>query len=360
MSLQAQTIPPVPEATARTAREAFPRGNRYMAMRDELGVFYSDQTFAALFPVRGQPAETPWRLALILVFQYAEGLSDEQAAEAVRSRIDWKYALSLELNDAGFDASVLSEFRSRLVNGGTEQQLLDVMLAQFKAAGYLKGRGRQRTDSTHVLAAVRHLNRLVLVGETVRHALNTLAVAAPAWLKPQLRAEWLESYGMPMDEYRLPKGQAAREALAAQIGADGRALLMAIYADDAPSWLRELPAVETLRQVWLQQYVVVDASEPMRWRSQEEQPPAAELINSPHDVEARYGTKRTTNWLGYKVHLTETCDDDYPHLITHVLTTTATTPDLMPQWSFIRTSPRRAFCLLSISWMRGIRTQGCW
>jgi transposase len=320
-------IPPVPEATAKVAREAFPCGNRYMAMRNELGVFYSDHDFAALFPVRGQPAETPWRLALVLVFQFAEGLSDRQAAEAVRSRIDWKYALSLELNDSGFDASVLSEFRSRLVNGGAEHRLLEVMLTQFKAAGYLKVRGRQRTDSTHVLAAVRHLNRLELVGEAMRNALNTLAVAAPSWLKTQLRADWLESYGTPLDDYRLPKGRAAREALAAQIGEDGRALLMAIYISDAPRWLREIPAVETLRQVWLQQYVAVNTSEPMRWRSQDDQPPTAKRINSPYDIEARYGTKRTTNWMGYKVHLTETCDEDHPLLITHVLTTPATTPD---------------------------------
>ena len=149
MSLHPEDISPVPETTAATARAAFPHGNRYMAMRDELGVFYTDQDFAALFPTRGQPAETPWRLALILVFQFAESLSDEQAADAVRSRIDWKYALSLELTDSGFDASVLSEFRTRLVQGAAEMQLLDAMLARFKAVGLLKARGRQRTDSTH-------------------------------------------------------------------------------------------------------------------------------------------------------------------------------------------------------------------
>jgi transposase len=186
MSLHPQAIPPVPETTAATARAAFPRGNRYMAMRDELGTFYADQDFASLFPSRGQPAETPWRLALVLVFQFAEGLSDEQAAEAVGSRIDWKYALSLELTTPGFDASVLSEFRTRLVQGGAEQRLLDAMLERFKTAGLLKMRGRQRTDSTHVLAAVRQASRLVLVGETVRQALNTLAVVAPEWLKPRL------------------------------------------------------------------------------------------------------------------------------------------------------------------------------
>jgi transposase len=327
MSLHPQAIPPVPENTVATARAAFPRGNRYMAMRDELGTFYADQDFAGLFPTRGQPAETPWRLALVLVFQFAEGLSDAQAAEAVSSRIDWKYALSLELTDPGFDASVLSEFRSRLVQGGAEQRLLDAMLERFKTAGLLKTRGRQRTDSTHVLAAVRQVSRLVLVGETLRHTLNTLAVVAAEWLKPRLQADWVDRYGHRLDDYRLPKGQAEREALASQMGADGRTLLSAVYAPEAPAWLRELPAVQTLRQIWLQQYEAVPADAPMRWRALADQPPAAQRIDSPYDVEARFGAKRTSTWLGYKVHVTETCDDDQPHLISHVQTTVATTPD---------------------------------
>src|SRR5262245_14188258 len=115
MSLQPTAIPPVPAETARVARAAFPKENRYMQMRDELGTFYQDEDFRGLFPRRGQPAEAPWRLALVTVMQFLEGLSDRQAAETVRARIDWKYALSLELTDAGFDYSVLSEFRTRLV-----------------------------------------------------------------------------------------------------------------------------------------------------------------------------------------------------------------------------------------------------
>ena len=160
MSLHPQPLGPVPEQTARVARAAFPKGNVYMRMRDELGRLYEDEAFAALFPRRGQPAEAPWRLALVSVMQFAEGLSDQQAADAVRSRLDWKYALGLELTDPGFDASVLSEFRSRLVAGRAGYQLLDAMLARFQACGLLKARGRQRTDSTHVLAAIRALDRL--------------------------------------------------------------------------------------------------------------------------------------------------------------------------------------------------------
>jgi transposase len=154
-----------------------------MRMRDELGTIYHDHLFAHLFPARGQPVEAPWRLALTTVMQFAEGLSDRQAADAVRSRIDWKDALSLELTDPGFDHTVLREFRTRLVTGQAEQLLLETLLTQVRERGLLKVRGRQRTDSTHVLAAIRVLNRLELVGETLRHALNSLAVAAPDWLR---------------------------------------------------------------------------------------------------------------------------------------------------------------------------------
>ncbi len=323
--LQPQPIGPVPEETARVAQAAFPKGNIYLRLRDELGALYEDTSFAALFDTRGQPAETPWRLALVLVFQFVEDLSDREAADAVRSRIDWKYALGLELTDPGFDASVLSEFRTRLIEGAAERQLLDTMLVRLKAAGLVRARGHQRTDSTHVLAAIRTLSRLECVGETLRYALNTLARVAPEWLRPHLDPAWAERYGPRFDDYRLPKEKAARQALAETIGADGFGLLKAIYAPEAPTWLREVPAVNTLRRVWIQQYY--GPTEPIRWRSAEDSPPASLMITSPHDVEAHYGVKRQTFWNGYKAHLTESCDDDLPHLITNVETTPAPTCD---------------------------------
>jgi transposase len=325
MSLHPQEIPAVPEETMRIARAAFPHGNVYMRMRDALGTIYADQLFVSLFPACGQPAEAPWRLALTTVMQFAEGLSDRQAAEAVRSRIDWKYALSLELTDPGFDHTVLSEFRTRLVAGQAEQLLLDTVLARLRERGLLKPRGRQRSDSTHVLAAIRVLNRLERVGETLRHALNSLAVVAPDWLRAQVPPEWFDRYGTRIENYHLPKTDAARQALAATIGADGRQLLQAVEtAPDLP-WLREVPAVKTLRDVWAEQYT--DPPGPLRWREMNEMPAPADLIASPYDPEARYSTKRSSAWVGYKVHITETCDPEHPHLITNVETTPATTPD---------------------------------
>jgi transposase len=325
MSLHPQEIPPIPEETRRVARAAFPRGNVYMRMRDELGTIYDDQLFVSLFPARGQPAEAPWRLAFTTVRQFAAGLSDRQAADAVRSRIDWKYALSLELTDSGFDHTVLSEFRTRLLSGEAERLLLDTLLARVRERGLLKTRGRQRTDSTHVLAAIRALNRLERVGETLRHALNSLAVIAPDWLRTWVPPEWFDRDGPRMDTYRLPKTAAARAEMATSIGADGRRRLQAVDAAPDLPWLREVPAVQTWRQVWAEHYT--DPPAPLRWREAPEMPPPADLITSPYDVEARYCTKRGIAWVGYKVHVTETCEDAQPHLITPVLTTPATTPD---------------------------------
>src|SRR5918995_4034108 len=195
MSMRPSPIEPVPEETARIARAAFCKGNLLMRIRDEIGVLYDDQMFTSLYDARGQLAIAPWRLALVTVFQFLENLSDRQAAEAVRSRIDLKYALSLELGDPGFDFSVLCEFRARLLGGGRDQNLLEVMLEHLHQRGLVKACGKPRTDSTYVLAAVRSLNRLEFVGETMRAALNAVATSAPQWLIEHNRADWLERYG---------------------------------------------------------------------------------------------------------------------------------------------------------------------
>jgi transposase len=326
MSLHAQPIEPVPEETARVARAAFRRGNPCLQLRDVLGSIYTDASFADLFPRRGQSAEAPWRLALVTVLQFAEGLSDRQAADAVRGRIDWKYALGLTLEDPGFDFSVLSEFRARLVAGAAEQRLLDVLLAQCQERGLLKARGRQRTDATRVLGVLRQLNRLECVGETLRQALNAVACVAPDWLRALAPPDWFDRYGRRIEETHLPSKPEERQQYAALIGADGRELLEAVYAADAPAALRELEAVQLLRRVWVHQYEWIDGH--LQWRDPKNSPPPAIRLDTPYEPEARYGTKRTTSWVGYKVHLTETCDPDDPHLISHVETTAATTSDV--------------------------------
>jgi transposase len=317
----------IPDQTAAIARAAFPKGNPYLRMRDTLGPIYINPEFTALFSTHGRPAEAPAQLALVTIMQFAEGLTDAQAADAVRSRIDWKYALALELTDPGFDASVLCEFRARLIAGNAEHLLFESMLTLFRDHGLVKARGRQRTDSTHVLAAIHTLNRLELLGETLRHALNRLASAAPAWLRTWVPADWFDRYGRQISDYRLPASKAERDRLTAQIGGDGRSLLTRLYDPPTPAWLRDLPAVHTLRHVWMQQFYAVDPTAPMQVRRKEDLPPSSLRICSPYDPDARYRCKRTTEWVGYAVHLTESCEDEQPHLITDVATTPATTAD---------------------------------
>jgi transposase len=320
MCLHPRSVDPVPEETARIARAAFPKGTVYMTMKDALGEVFEDEDFAHLFPSRGQPAMAPWRLALVTIMQFAEGLSDRQAAHAVRARIDCKYALSLELDDPGFDASVLSEFRARLLEGGAERLLFDHILDRFRKMGLVKARGKQRTDSTRILAVVRGLNRLELVGESMRHALDVLATVAPEWLQERVRPEWVERYARRLDDHRLPKSKEARQGEGEKIGADGHKLLDDIYSEDAPAWLREVPAVETLRRVWLQNFFY-DQDGNVKWRTSEIGiPPSTKFVGSPFDTEARYARKFTTSWVGYRVHITETLEEGLPNIITDVQT----------------------------------------
>lgn len=216
-------------------------------------------------PLFGQPALAPWRLALVTILQFAEDLSDRKAADAVRARLDWKYLLRLDLGDAG------------------------------------------------------------VVGETMRHALNTLAVVAPTWLAEQADPAWVERYAERGMDDHLPASRPARLQRAVTVGRDGYALLAAIGADDALAWLRRVPAVETVRRVWVQNYQITDGE--VAWRADDAIPPAARFIGSPYDLDAHYARKRTTSWLGYKLHVTETCDPGLPRLITDVKTTAAPVVD---------------------------------
>src|SRR5262244_2598155 len=254
MSLRPQPIGPIPEQTARVAHAAFPKGHPYLTLRDHLGTIFQDEDFARLFPAWGYPGLPPWRLALVTLMQFRENLADRQAAEAVRARIDWKYLLGLDLTDPGFDFSVLSEFRDRLLAGNAAGLLLDKLLERCRTMGLLTARGQQRTDSTHVLAAIRVMNRLELVAETLRATLNELATVAPAWLQAMAPLAWYERYGKRIEDTRLPQGQAKRDAYAQTVGEDGFYLLDALDAPQAPQGLRALPMIAALRQTWQRHY----------------------------------------------------------------------------------------------------------
>ena len=342
--MQPRPWPDVPADTARVAKSAFPKGTLAIRARDQLGSWYDDGTFAAGYGVRGRPGISPAQLAMVTVLQYAGDLTDRQAADAVRGRLDWKYCLGLSLEDEGFDFSVLSEFRSRLVDGALERVIFDRLLERLKDLGLVRPGGRQRTDSTHVLARIRGLHRLELAGETVRAALEALAAAAPGWLAAVIDASWQQVYGQRIEELRLPGSDARRRELAVQYGRDGYQLLAAAYAPGAPGWAREVPAVQTLRRVWIQQYyrVIDEHGEKVERReaglTRHGLPPGRQLISSPYDLDARYSEKHGKSWRGYKAHFTETCSDPAgddpatrrpaaPNLITAVATTHAAVPD---------------------------------
>jgi len=295
-------------------------------LRDALGPIYSDEQFAHLFPKRGRPAEAPWRLALVTVLQAVEGLTDRQAAACLYTRLDWLYALALPLDDPGFDYSILSDFRQRLLSAQAEDLILEPILQLCRERGWLKARGKQRTDATAVLARVRALSSLESVGESMRAALNAVAAQEPQWLQAHLNPEWFDRYVHRFELARFPKAETQRQLLRQQVGEDVAHLLACLQEVQTPQWLRSLPEVRLLRQVFAQHYE--QEGEQIRWRDG----PAVsneQRIVSPYDPEARSSRKRDRVWLGYKVHLTETCDQDPsgPHVITHVETTVATLQD---------------------------------
>jgi hypothetical protein len=264
------------------------------------------------------------------------------------------------LDYTGLDYTVLCEFRTRVIQHGLEERVLDLLLVALKAKGLVGAGGKQRTDSTHVLAAVRDLNRLELAGESVRACVEALAVAAPGWLAQAIEvASWGKRYTARVDSWRLPTSQAKRTELALAYGRDAFALLGAVYSAAAPVWLRELPAVDVLRVVVLQNYtrtITSDGREVVGRREADTDglPPGRCRLTSPYATHARWGVKRDTFWNGYKVHVSETCEqpqvgggadtaaaaDDQqgasspvgqatavPNLITNVATTDATVAD---------------------------------
>jgi len=325
MSLKAQPWPDLPSDTARVARAAFRRGSLYLTLGDKVGQLFGDADLADLYALEGSPGYSPAQLTMVLIFQAMENLSDRDAAEAVRARIDWKYALHLRLDDTGFDYSVLSEFRERLIRHEAGARLLNIVLERLETLGLVKP-GRQRTDATYVVSAARLLNRLELLVETMRMTLETLAVDYPDWLRRIALGHWVERYALGWRGVRLPRSQAEREKLGDAVGQDGFYLLEQAQGAGAPEGLAEHGSLTLLAQVWRQQYE--QGPEGPRLRPGGSLPAGDELINTPHDPEARYSEHGSHTWVGYKVHLTETCGEDAPRLITHVEVTRATQPDV--------------------------------
>jgi transposase len=241
------------------------------AIIGDASTLFEDADFVGLFPRRGQPAFAPWRLALITVMQFLENLSDRQAAEAARSRIDWKYALGLELTDSGFDYSVLSGFRERLAVTSKQSLMFERLLELLRDKKLLKKRGVQRTDSTHVLSSIRVMNRLEVVTETMRAALNQLAVIAPDWLKSIALSEWRSRYNTRAEQGHFPSGEKAKVEYGEVVGRDGAYLLKLIESEQPQ--LAQLKIIGTLRKVWEVHYSHYEDGE-LQWRADSQLPKA--------------------------------------------------------------------------------------
>jgi transposase len=360
-----------PEPAAEVARAV--RAKNYgrhvplpVAAGDRFGELFADAEFASAFGVSGPRGWSPGRLALVTVLQMAENLTDRQAAEAVRDRLSWAYALGLGLGDTGFDHTVLCEFRSRVVEHRLEEKVLDLLLAKLKEMELVGAGGKQRTDSTAVISAVRDRSRLELAGESVRALVEALSAAAPDWLAQTIDVSgWSRRYRRRVDSWKLPTSKTKQNALVLDYGRDGFALLGAVYAPGQPVWLRELPAVQVLRIVLLQNYtrtIACNGREVVKRRETDDEeggglPPGKWRLTSPYDTDARWSAKRETFWNGFKVHISETCatqaDDaarpapaatakfgagtphrrrpgrapSRPNLITNIATTASTLPD---------------------------------
>ncbi len=322
MCLKAQAPWPMPIETASVGEALLKDDSPYRLVGDKLFAGLSDTDFADLYSVEGKPGISPVILAFVTVFQFMEKLPDRQAAEALRMRIDWKYALHLPLTYAGFDYSVLSEFRGRLLAHAAEGRVFDHLVSEFRAWGLITKRGRQRTDSIAMLTKVRRLSRLELVVETLRVAVGAMLKADRAWSEHILPPSWEAQYGerFVMQRHRREEWATYDQ----RVGLDGQWLLERLVAGEVPAVIQALPEVQVLKTVWLQQFqdtgakVVYQAGTTYDGYAQ---------IQTPHDPDARYSKKRVQEWVGGKVQVTETDDEDQPHLITDIAATCSSHTD---------------------------------
>ncbi|MBX9724757.1 MAG: IS1182 family transposase [Candidatus Obscuribacterales bacterium] len=333
MSLGSDQFGSVPEDTATVVKAIFGRKknkkatkNAYIVFADHFPIIFTQIDFEKLYSQLGQHGACPVRLALLTLVQFAEGMSDEDAMEALISRIDLKYLLRLPLGHEGFDPSILTEFRARLIKGSAEELLMDRILQLAEDDGLLK-KSKQRTDSTHVLSAARSMTRVELILEAMRHCLDVLSDIVPEFvLNVSTKFLMAQAYELRGLAFRIPKKENQRKELAEKLGKDAVLVLSRIDGDESLGFLKKVPAVLTLRRVFAEQFEDSGKGGP-KFRKVEDLANSKYLIGSPHDTEARYSTKREDTWLGYAVHITETCEEGGPRLITDVQATRATTSD---------------------------------
>jgi len=320
MSLQWELNRQIPEDTARLGQAILRADNTYRRIGDFFDdLFPSEEVFADLYESSGRGAIPPLLLELVTVFQMLEGVPDRVAAEWVVSRIDWKYALHLPLDYAGFHFTDLYAFRQRLLAHGRERWLLDELLVKLKGMGLIKQRGKVRTDSSHMLGVVERLSQLELVTESIRVALRVVGLVEPEWVDKHVPASFREVYERRQSEYGLSEREVTDRLVKA--GKDGFWFLAQVEHSELRT-IQELAEVKTLRTVLQQQFPSGSGKPPAPTR-----PSGGETIESPHETQARRSTKRGNSWIGYKFQVSESCDEDRPHLIVDIDVTPATAND---------------------------------
>jgi transposase len=320
MTLHRRDLAEIPADIAAVGQKLLPPTNPYRVIGDHLADILDDAHFAALYAPTGRAALSPALLALVTLFQFMENIPDREAAEQVVVRLDWKYALHLPVTDAGVDFSCLCYFRRRLLAHAQERLVFEQILGKIQALGFVKKRGKQRTDSLAVLGAVRQLSALETVTETLRLAVRALAQADPTWVAQEVPASFVQAYAHNRSDYRLSADE--RKAALQQVGQDGVWLLERLEAT-APAALRDLEAVQVLRTVWEQRYERSEGRVRVRAKTVD----CTELIVTPPDPGVRAAEKRGTKWRGDKVHVTETAEADAPHFLTDVTTAAAPSVD---------------------------------
>lgn len=319
MTMCSRDLSRLPAETAAVGERVLANGDPYRVIGDHLADILADGAFADMYEATGRNAVWPSLLAMVTLFQFLEKVPDREAARMVVTRIDWKYALHLELDYLGFDFSILCDFRQRILEHGMEALIFDTILTKVQELGFLKKR-KQRTDSMAVIGAVRTLSVLEAVSETLRTTLAAMAKADSAWLDKAVPASFRERYLESRPDYKMTEKE--REAEMLKAGQDGFWLLEQVDAS-APKEIKALEEVGVMRRVWEQRYHRVEGKVAVREKTVK----ATELILTPHDPGVRAGEKRGKKWQGEKVHVTETAEKGEVNFITDVTTANASGGD---------------------------------
>jgi transposase len=307
MSLQMNWNTEIPNDTVQVGHGILADDDPYRSVGDGVNDLLSLEDFADLYSELGRGAICPILLSLITVFQFLENIPDRVAARWAVTRIDWKYALHLPLTWIGFHFSDLCNFRRRLLEHSAERLIFEKVLEWVRSLGFLKKHGKQRSDSTHLLGCVERLSRLELVWETMRVTLRAIEATVPEWYTEVIPVAFHEAYVKRQSDWRLSKEEVKAEMR--KVGRDGFWLLDHLN-DSTPQSILGLVEVETLRTVWNQQFERQTDSQKVKVRPPSGRGKGKDLVVTPHDPDARYSEKRGKDWVGYKLQVTETAEDD--------------------------------------------------